>query len=193
MVALGRFEVDFDLVINEEHVQLRRYHTYHIAKVRIESDEEDQNRETAYMRLLNYVLGKNSRSEVIEPMMPLIQEDVGSRMSALMRLERADIDSHLKAFEVSMILPGEISTETAPKPLDSEIKIEKVKPHLTAALRFAGLCGKRKQTRLTKYLRLWLHEKGYLPASAPRLAKYNHPFTLPFFRRNELHIDVVKR
>lgn len=186
-------EVIYDLVINEEHVQLRHYHSYHVAKIRVESDEDGQNRETAYMRLLNYVLGKNSRSEPIDPMMPLIQEDVAARMTALIRLEHHDVDPHLTAFEVSMILPKELTEQTAPLPLDPEIQILKVKPHLTAAVRFRGLCGQRKQTRLSKYLRLWLHDKGYMAASAPRLAKYNHPLTLPFLRRNELHIDVVKR
>ncbi len=188
-----RSEVIYDLLINEEHVQLRHYHSYHVARIRVESDEGDQNRETAYMRLLNYVLGRNSRSEAIDPMMPLIQEDVAARLTALMRLENHDVDRHVTAFEVSMILPAELTAETAPRPLDSEIQILRVKPHVTAAVKFAGLCGKRKQNRLTKYLKLWLHDKGYVPVSAPRLAKYNHPLTLPFLRRNELHIDVVKR
>lgn len=188
-----QLEVDFDLVIDEGHVQLRHYCSYHIAKIRVESNEEDQNRETAYMRLLNYVLGRNSRSEVIEAMSPLIQEDVAARRTALMSLQKNEIDPHLCAVEVSMILPRDLTLETVPAPLDSEIEILKVRPHLTAALRFAGLCGKQKQHRLSKYLRLWLHEKGLLPTSAPRLAKYNHPFTLPFLRRNEIHIDVVRR
>lgn len=186
-------ETYYDVVIDESHVQLRHYYSYHVAKIRVESDEDDQNRETAYMRLLNYVLGRNSRHEQIEPMVPLIQEDCAARMTALMRLEHHDVDPHLSAFEVSMILPPDLTSETAPLPLDAEIQIQKVKPHLTAAVKFAGLCGKRKQVRLSKYLRLWLHDKGYMPVSGARLAKYSHPFTLPFLRRNELHIDVIRR
>jgi hypothetical protein len=190
---LDQSEPYYDVVIDGEHVQLRHYHVYHVARVRVESDEDDQNRETAYMRLLNYVLGRNSRKETIAPMAPLIQEDVAARMTALMRLETHEVDDHLTAFEVSIILPNHLTAESAPLPLDPEIQIQRVKPHLTATVRFAGFCGKRKQTRLSKYLRLWLHDKGYMTASAPRLAKYNPPFTLPFMRRNELHIDVVKR
>lgn len=186
-------EVRFDLLIDQEHVQLRHYHSYHVAKVRVESDEDDQNRETAYMRLLNYVLGRNSRRERIEPMIPIIQEDVAARMTALMRLEHHDVDLNITAFEVSMILPPELNEETAPLPVDPEIRIHRVRPHLTAAVKFSGLCTKRKQIRLSKYLRLWLHDKGYTAISSARLARYNHPITLPFLRRNELLIDVVKR
>lgn len=186
-------EPHYDLVINEEHVQLRHYHSYHVARVRVESDEDDQNRETAYMRLLNYMLGRNSRQETIEAMVPIIQEDVAARMTALMRLANHQEDEHITAFEVSMILPPYLNSESAPLPLDPEIQVQKVNPHLTAAVKFAGLCGSKKQIRLSKYLRLWLHDKGYTPVSAPRLAKYNPPLTLPFMRRNELLIDVVKR
>jgi hypothetical protein len=186
-------EPGYNLVIDENHVQIRMYNAYLIARLKIEGDEEDQSRETAYMRLLNYVLGRNTRTEKISAMAPLIQEDITTRFNALLSLEVPGGPKKLKAFEVSVVLPTHFNLETAPMPMDPEIKLEKVKPHLTAVVKFSGLCGKHKRERLSKYLSLWLHEKGYTAVSSPRVAKYNPPFTLPFMRRNEIHIDVSKR
>lgn len=184
-------EPRYDLVVDEEHVQVRKYHSYSVAKLKIDSDEEDQSRESAYMRLLSYLLGKNSRSEKLAAMAPLFQEDVTARVNALLQLA-SNYDPAKKSFQVSVILPSHTSVEDAPLPLDTDIKIEKVRPHLTAVLKFSGFCGRRKRERLAKYLSLWMHDLGYSAKSAPRVAKYNPPFTLPFLRRNEIHIDVMK-
>lgn len=184
-------EPHYKKIIDEKHVEVRRYQSYLVAKIKIESESEIRNRESAYMRLLNYLLGKNSRRQKIEAVTPLIQEDVTSHVSALLKLS-SDYNTQIRSFQISAILPEYARFEDAPLPLDPDIRIERVKPHLTAVLKFSGLTGWRKRERLAKYLSLWMRDRGYTAASAPRIAKYNPPFTLPFFRKNEIHIDVVK-
>jgi hypothetical protein len=42
----------------------------------------------------------------------------------------------------------------------------------------------------TSNLRDWLNRRGYEAISESRLAGYDPPWTLPFLRRNEIHIDI---
>ena len=41
-------------------------------------------------------------------------------------------------------------------------------------------------------LQAWIEANGYTAVSAPRSAGYDPPWTIPFLRRNEVHIDVKK-
>jgi hypothetical protein len=39
-------------------------------------------------------------------------------------------------------------------------------------------------------LKGWIEQRRYKAASPPKLAAYDPPWTVPFLRRNEVHINI---
>jgi len=57
-------------------------------------------------------------------------------------------------------------------------------------LKYKGLQSESKMQDNLRKLEEWIGSNNLAPASAPRWAGYNPPFTIPFLRRNEVMIDV---
>ena len=60
-----------------------------------------------------------------------------------------------------------------------------------AVVRFAGTTGEGAVRRETEALERWLAAKDMTPAGAPVVARYDPPWTLPMFRRNEIQIEIL--
>jgi DNA gyrase inhibitor GyrI len=80
--------------------------------------------------------------------------------------------------------------DTLPRPRDSRVKLREIPAHRMAVIRFSGLAGEEKVKEKTEDLLAWMKAEGLTPAGAPQLARYDPPWTLPFWRRNEVMIPV---
>ena len=56
---------------------------------------------------------------------------------------------------------------------------------------FSGLNNPEKIENNTKQLRNWMSDKQLNAVGAPQLARYNPPWTLPPWRRNEILIEIA--
>jgi hypothetical protein len=50
--------------------------------------------------------------------------------------------------------------------------------------------GRKSNEEKSEELKNWLTKQGHLAISPLRSAAYDPPWTLPFLRRNEVHIDI---
>ena len=55
-----------------------------------------------------------------------------------------------------------------------------------AVLVFSGLAGAEKVQQKSEELMAWVKQRGFKTRGVVQLARYNPPWTLPFFRRNEV-------
>jgi hypothetical protein len=72
----------------------------------------------------------------------------------------------------------------------SNVSTKATSGSFTAAARFSGLAFDWDVRQQELQLRLALEGAGYRCAPGYRLARYNDPFVLPMFRRNEVLIDL---
>jgi hypothetical protein len=93
-------------------------------------------------------------------------------------------------WRVYFVMPSQYTLESLPRPNNSAVRISAIPERKIAALRFSGLAGEDKTMAKTEVLRNYLKNKGWAELSAPQLARYNPPWTLPFMRRNEILIEV---
>jgi hypothetical protein len=91
---------------------------------------------------------------------------------------------------VSFIMPNEFTLETLPEPNDKNIKISSLPKEKYAVIVFSGLVREssyqEKENLLTQFIKI----KKLKTSGEIKIARYNPPWTLPFFRRNELMIKV---
>ena len=78
-----------------------------------------------------------------------------------------------------------------PKPNDSGVELLHVEGEVVAVLKFSGLSRPSKSLRLQKKLRKLVEAEGLTTSGIAKLAVYDNPMsTLPFMRRNEIHLSI---
>lgn len=89
-------------------------------------------------------------------------------------------------WKLHFVMPAQYSLQTIPKPVNSDVTLIERPGRQVAVLRFAGYTSTKKVEKKIIELRTWLEPKGITPIGEPELARYNPPWTLPFWRRNEV-------
>ncbi|MEC7682021.1 MAG: heme-binding protein [Candidatus Thermoplasmatota archaeon] len=78
-----------------------------------------------------------------------------------------------------------------PNPHDSGVELFHVKGEVVAVLKFSGLSRPGKSLRLQNKLRKLVEAERLTTSGNAKLAVYDNPMsTLPFLRRNEIHIPL---
>ena len=91
---------------------------------------------------------------------------------------------------MEFVLPEKYTVSSAPKPLDSAVLIKKIPSKKVAVIKYSESLSEQGIEEKSEELKYWLFKKGYKPISTSRSAAYDPPWTLPFLRRNEVHIDI---
>lgn len=92
---------------------------------------------------------------------------------------------------MAFVLPEDYTLQSAPEPLDPEVKLRKLPPSTIAVVTFSGLHSAANLEKYSRQLQAWLEKQGYRAISEPRLASYDPPWTIPFLRRNEVQITIA--
>ena len=126
-----------------------------------------------FRRIAGYIFGGNERQQSIA-------------MTAPVHMWRSGEES-LMAFT----MPSEHKMEDLPKPNDSGVELLHVEGEVVAVLKFSGLSRPSKSQRLQKKLGKLAETEGLTPCGSAKLAVYDNPMpTLPFMRRNEIHLPI---
>jgi hypothetical protein len=126
-----------------------------------------------FRRIAGYIFGGNETQQSIA-------------MTAPVHIWKSEEDS-LMAFT----MPAKHNMEDLPKPNDSGVKLLHVEGEIVAVLKFSGLSGPDKTSRLQKKLNKLVEAEGIKASPGAKLAVYDNPMsTLPFMRRNEIHLPI---
>lgn len=179
-------EAGYVVLKDDAHIQIRQYQPLVVAQTEVIADYKSASN-VAFKRLFDYISGSNKKQQKIAMTAPVIQESQAEEiaMTAPVIQEKSG-----QAWQMSFVLPAEYTLNNAPIPLDSAIKIKEIPSKKTAVLRYSGFLSEESIEEKTKELQTWLVEQGYKTISTARFAGFDPPWTLPFFRRNEVHIDI---
>jgi hypothetical protein len=180
-------QTDYKVLHAADGMELRLYEPYLVARTYVEGELKQASNE-GFRRLAGYIFGKNggqrsiamtapvtttrSEGEKISMTAPVVQEKQGGR------------------WLMEFMMPGIYRREGLPEPLDSRVSIVEVPGRLVAAVRFSGAASEEDFDARTARLEEWIAGQGLKQRSTPRFARYDPPFTIPFLRRNEVHITV---
>jgi hypothetical protein len=183
-------EARYDLLMAEDHYELRLYEPLVIAETYIEGDF-DKAGDQAFRKLFGYISGDNLSSREIAMTAPVIasesESDGGKKidMTAPVLQERTE-----QGWRYMFVLPASYSIQTAPEPLHEDVQLSRQPQKQVAVIRYSGSWNENAIAEKTIQLKQWIAANDLTPASEPRWAGYNPPWTLPFLRRNEVMIDV---
>ncbi|PTB86165.1 heme-binding protein, partial [Pseudidiomarina aestuarii] len=96
-------------------------------------------------------------------------------------------------WRVHFVMPSLYTMETLPAPNNDAVKLREIPEKHYAVIQFSDLAGEEKVAKKTAELMTFLTERELEPLSAPELARYDPPWTLPFFRRNEVMVAYAAK
>lgn len=170
-------------------VEVRRYAPRLAAEVDLASAGET-GRSEAFQLLFAYIAGANrtpaSGRDTLAMTVPV---EVSGKELVAMTVPVETLDS-AGAGHMRFFLPSKYRLDTAPKPVNPRVRLTTVSDETIAILRFSGAptdVAERKAELIAK-----LADAKWRPSHEPYMLFYDAPFTLPFLRRNEAAVAVVK-
>ena len=182
-------EPDFTLIYKEKSFEIREYAPRIIAQVKINGNFDEAS-STGFRSLADFIFGNNSinnESEKISMTAPVIAEPTSKQipMTAPVLAEEKN-----NQWFISFVMPKEYSLQTLPKPNNSEITLTNLPKEKFAVIIFSGLVRESSYDEKIILLNNFIKKKKLKTLGSVQIARYNPPWTLPFFRRNELMIKV---
>ena len=182
-------EPDFTLIYKEKSFEIREYAPRIIAQVKINGNFDEAS-STGFRSLADFIFGNNlinNRSEKISMTAPVIAEPTSKQIPMIAPVLAEEEENQ---WFISFVMPKEYSLQTLPKPNNSEITLTNLPKEKFAVIIFSGLVRESSYDEKIILLNNFIKKKKLKTLDSVQIARYNPPWTLPFFRRNELMIKV---
>lgn len=187
-IRLGE-KPEFQLLQSEADKEIRRYGPLTLASVTMCGESHDEAKRVAISCLMDYIFGKNENEQLIAPTGMFLQQEIHCQPTSPVLQKQ-----NFKRLMVSMVLPKNCNLAMAPAPLDKRLILHEKAGHLVGVIQYSGTNISTKIEKHTCELNEWLNQhEVYYPANEIYLVEYDNPVTLPFLRKNEIHIEVADR
>jgi len=182
-------EPQFAVLEKTPPFELRSYGPMILAEVKVEGNLDEASSQ-GFRLIAAYIFGQNQVSEKIATSTPVEGEGQAPKSSKIAMTSPVTIEPSAGQWTISFVMPAEYTMESLPKPLNPKVQLRQIPAVKRAVIGFTGFYNENKVAERTLELEEWMKTKNLQAASAPKFARYNPPWTLPFMRRNEVMIDV---
>ena len=203
-MAMAVEEPKFDVLTQDGSYQLRRYAPVIVAETLVDGDMDAASGK-GFRLIADYILGNNTLADAgadnasakIAMTAPVTLEPVARSekiaMTAPVTAERVAADASMATasqWRIQFVMPGQYSMQTLPKPVNPAVSLRELPARTFAVLSYSGLNTASKVQQKTDELTAWMRSRQLEPVGAAQLARYDPPWTLPMWRRNEIQVEV---
>lgn len=164
---------EYKYVVIKEYpgFEIRKYEASLFTSVELDTDDYKQASSKGFSILGGYIFGKNESKEQISMTSPVAMT--------------------LEADETTMmfLVPGKMSKEDLPKPVNSYIKFIEIPERKMAAITFRGWASNQKIEKYKLELVRLLDQKGIQHMNKFLVLGYNPPYEV-LFRKNEIVVEL---
>ena len=179
-------ESNYQVLNDYGHIQIRWYPALTVAETEVSADYKNSSSQ-GFQRLAGYIFGNNKKQQKITMTAPVLQKQQTETMAMTAPVIQLKSGS---VWLMAFVLPSGYTVSTAPVPLDSAVLIKEIPDKKVAVIRYSGSLSEQSIEEKAEELKNWLSKQGYQAIFPSRSAAYDPPWTLPFLRRNEVHIDI---
>jgi len=187
--AMATEEPEFKLISEEGEFQIREYEPKIIAQVEVEGDFDEASSK-GFKLLADYIFGNNLLDGISKKISMTTPVEMTPLAENLLMTSSIMDDQINNKWSINFVMPQEYSLDTLPKPNNSQVNIIEVPKEKYAVIVFSGLVRDTSYAEKAELLSNYLEENSFKQQGAIKIARYNPPWTLPFFRRNELIVKI---
>jgi hypothetical protein len=188
-VVMATEEPKYSVIEKTEPFELRLYEPMILAEVKVEGDLDEASSQ-GFRLIAAYIFGQNQVTEKISMTSPVAIEEQNVKSAKIAMTTPVNIEPNAGQWTVSFVMPSTYTLNSLPKPLNPKVQLREIPAVKRAVIQFSGFYNAQKVADKTLELEQWMKTRNLEAASAPKFARYNPPWTLPFMRRNEVMIDI---
>lgn len=179
--AMAVEEPRYEVVRAQGDFELRRYPPLLIAETWVSGDMDGASRK-GFRLLADYIFGNNQ--------LPDSASSEKIAMTAPVTVEPQVASGAADHWRVHFVMPSQYTLATIAKPRNEAVRLRQLPEQWFVAHRFSSFTTTARVESKTQEALQWASEQGLSRLGAPQLARYDPPWTLPMFRRNEILLQV---
>lgn len=173
-----------------QNLEIRQYPMRIVAETTVDASKPDNPRGDAFRIVAAYIFGANKARQKIDMTAPV---EITKPSVQIPMTTPVEIDTANNAVVMRFFMPSSYSKNDLPDPSDPRVKLIELEPMTAAVLVFSGSTGDKAVSMRTTELMAAIQETKWRASGAPTAFFYNPPWTLPFLRRNEVAVPVLKK
>ena len=195
-IAMAIEEPSFKVIAKSGSFELRQYAPMLVAETLVDGDMDDAG-SIGFRKIADYIFGNNqvqtgTSSTKIAMTAPVTMEPQSQKIAmtapvALIPMENMEAS---RQWRVHFVMPSQYTMNTIPKPKNADVKLREIPGKLFAVNSFTGFNTQSRIQVKTDELSAWIGQKSLKVLGQTQLARYDPPWVLPMFRRNEVMIEV---
>ena len=197
--AMAIEEPSFKVISKTGTFEIRQYAPMLVAETTVEGDmDEASNR--GFRRIADYIFGNNQAAQggnaaKIAMTAPVTVEPQSEKiaMTAPVTVSAANPESVMtnsNKWRMHFVMPSQYTMANIPQPKNAEVKLREIPGKFFAVSSYTGFNTQSKVQAKTDELSAWVVGQKLKALSSPQLSRYDPPWTLPMFRRNEIMIEI---
>jgi len=190
--AMANEEPRYEVIKKDNDFEVRRYQPMIIAEVLVTGTLSEASNK-GFRQIADFIFGNNEdpvkkQSEKIAMTAPVTMEaDTSSKIAMTAPVT---MESSGGAWKMAFVMPSKFTIDTLPKPKNANVTIKQMPAQQLAVVTFSGWVDEEKLTAQTTRLNEWMAKNGLKSSGSVQLSRYNPPWTLPFWRRNEVWVKL---
>ena len=199
--AMAIEEPKYEVVTADAQFEVRHYAPILIAETIVEGDM-DAASSKGFRLIADYIFGNNLSSDTdkkskIAMTAPVTVEPQSSKiaMTAPVTVEPQAAESSMKTaktWRINFVMPSQYTLATIPKPKNNAVILREVPSKYFIVHKYSGFNTASRVQAKTDEAVEWATKRSYKIIGTPQLSRYDPPWTLPMFRRNEIMIEIAE-
>ncbi|WP_241839281.1 SOUL family heme-binding protein [Rhodoferax antarcticus] len=199
--AMAVEEPKFQVLAQDNGFELRQYAPLIVAETWVDGDMDAASGK-GFRAIADYIFGNNTtpqtdQSSKIAMTAPVTVEPQAQSsklaMTAPVTVQPAgEAPGWVAAqrWRVQFVMPSQYTLEALPQPNNAAVTLREVPGKTVAVATYSGFNTESRIRQETQALVDWMQTRQLAAAGPAQLARYDPPWTLPFWRRNEIQIEV---
>jgi hypothetical protein len=172
--AMATEEPVFTLVKKDGSFEIRDYAPVIVAETTLTGSAE-RARNAGFQPLADYIFAKDRKGSTIAMTAPVTQSSAGD------------------SWTISFTMPASYTMEKLPTPVNPNVRLVPQAARRMGVVRFSGTASADSMDKMRIELINRVKALGLQTVGEPVFAFYDPPWTLPFFRRNEVMVELGRR
>ena len=193
--AMAIEEPKYEVLTSQAPFELRHYAPTLIAQTIVEGDMDAASNK-GFRLIADFIFGNNlaigsEQAAKIAMTAPVTVEPQSSKIAMTAPVTIEPQSGSAQQWRVHFVMPSQYTLTTIPKPKNSAVTLHELPSKYFVVHRYSGFNTVARVQEKTDEALAWAKQESLKVVGTPQLSRYDPPWTLPMFRRNEIMVEVA--
>jgi hypothetical protein len=183
--AMATEEPYYDVLVSQAPFELRHYAPTLIAQTVVDGDMDAASNK-GFRLIADFIFGNNLAAGS--------EQAAKIAMTAPVTVEPQSGDTSVAGVDqwrIHFVMPSQYTLANIPKPNNSAVTLRELPRKYFVVYRYSGFNTVARVQEKTDEALAWAKQQSLKVVGTPQLSRYDPPWTLPMFRRNEIMVEVA--